>query len=160
MKRHAAAICGTALIVDLVYERNNVRSLFAEVSPLITAEDEIVALRSYPFSLSFYLGLRRPIRVVEDWDQPLLMRKDSWRRELMDAEAFVDPRQVSALLIKPADLSRALACARSRLFLVGEERSAEAFPALARLRRVGQLAGAAVWLSPPRAGEEAEDCGR
>jgi 4-amino-4-deoxy-L-arabinose transferase-like glycosyltransferase len=155
----AAAICGAALIADLVYERNNVRSLFAAVSPLIADEDEIVALRSYPFSLSFYLRRRRPIRVVEDWEQPLLMRKDSWRRELMDAEAFVDPRRVSALLIKPADLTRALACARSTLFLVGDERSAEAFPALARLRRVGDLAGEAVWLSPPRAGGEAEDCG-
>jgi hypothetical protein len=77
----------------------------------------------------------------------------------MDAEAFVDPRRVSALLIKPADLARALACARSALFLIGEERSPEAFPALARLRRVGDLAGEAVWLSPPRAGGEAEDCG-
>jgi 4-amino-4-deoxy-L-arabinose transferase-like glycosyltransferase len=154
-----AAMCGATLVADLVYERNNVRSLFAEVSPLIAAEDEIVALRSYPFSLSFYLRLRRPIRVVEDWDQPLLMRKDSWRRELMDAEAFVDPRRVSALFIKPADLTRALACARSRVFLIGEERSAAAFPALARLRRVGDLADEAVWLSPPRAGGEAEDCG-
>jgi 4-amino-4-deoxy-L-arabinose transferase-like glycosyltransferase len=155
----AATICGTGLLADLVYERNNVRSLFAKVSPLIAAEDEIVALRSYPFSLSFYLRLRRPIRVVEDWDQPEVMRKDSWRRELMDAQAFVDPQRVRGLLIKPAELNGALACARSRLFVIGDARSAEAFPALARLAQVAD-AGQAVWLSPSRAAGEAEECGK
>ena len=155
----AAAICGAALLADLVYERNNVRSLFAKVSPLIAAEDEIVALRSYPFSLSFYLRPRRPMRVVEDWDQPEVIRKDSWRRELIDAEAFVDPQRVRELLITPADLTGALACARSRLLLIGDAHSADAFPALAQLPQVAEAGQAvAVWLIPSPAAAEAKDC--
>ncbi len=87
----AILLCVGGLAAGLVYERNNIKPLAAQVRPLLTsANDEIVALRTYPFSLAFYLRHRQPIRVVEAWDEPRLLQKDTWRKELHEAAKF-DP---------------------------------------------------------------------
>src|SRR6185436_16971586 len=102
----AVLLCASGLIGGLVYERGNIQQLAARIRPLLTsANDEIVALRTYPFSLPFYLRHRQPMRVVEDWSEPLLLQKDSWRRELHEAASF-DPARAQAVLLKPQGLAR------------------------------------------------------
>jgi 4-amino-4-deoxy-L-arabinose transferase-like glycosyltransferase len=155
----AAAICVATLVGGLVYERNNVRGLLAQIPVPIAATDEIITLHSYPFSLAFYLRLRQPVRVVEDWDQRLLLRKDSWRKELWEAAQFAGAARARAILLKPGEFGRHIACARNALWIIAEEQVAAAYPEMARLERVGNLGGYAVWHSPPpRAQAEASGC--
>jgi 4-amino-4-deoxy-L-arabinose transferase-like glycosyltransferase len=155
----AVAVCAVLLAGTMFYERNNVRRLFADVRPLIAAGDTIVALHTYPFSLPFYLRLRQPVGVVEDWDRVQLLHKDTWRKELSDAGTFADTARARAILLTPAEFTRRMACARDHaLFIIAEERVAADYPEVARLPRVASFGRYAVWQSRPTPAET-EACG-
>ena len=131
-----------------IYERNNIQPLATRVRPLLTsANDEIVALRSYPFSLPFYLRHRQPMRVVEDWNEPLLLQKDSWRRELHEAANF-DPPRAQVVLLRPQGLTQLLACSRRTVWIFATKAEAERHPELARLQLVASRGQHAVWRRP------------
>jgi hypothetical protein len=156
----AIGICAAVLTGTMYYERYNVRELVAGVRPLLGAGDHVVALHTYPFSLPFYLRLGDPVRVVEDWDQPQLLRKDTWRKELSEAARFADPARVRTILLTPEQFARELACARDQaLIIIGEERFAAAYPEVARLPRIASLGRYAVWRQPAGSAGEAPRCG-
>jgi 4-amino-4-deoxy-L-arabinose transferase-like glycosyltransferase len=155
----ALALCAAAVAGSWLYERDNVRRLFVAARPDIAESDEIIALRNYPFSLAFYLRRSAPIHVVEDWDEPALLRKDGWRKELWDAAAFADPARARALLLRPGELSGHLACTRNRVFIVADEQTAAGFAEVADLERVGAGAGYGIWLYlPARAASQGSRC--
>jgi 4-amino-4-deoxy-L-arabinose transferase-like glycosyltransferase len=153
----AIALLAAALGAGLVYERHNIRQLLVAARPAIAATDEVIALRNYPFSLAFYLRLRRPIGVVEDWDDQLLLRKDAWRKELWDAAAFADA-PARAVLLRPAELTQHLACARDKVFIIADQQAAAGFPQIAGLARVASGTDYTIWLSPARAAGAAAGC--
>ena len=156
----AILLCAVGLAGGLVYERGNIQPLAARIRPLLTsANDEIVALRTYPFSLPFYLRHRQPMRVVEDWNEPLLLQKDSWRRELHEAASF-DPARAQAVLLRPQGLARLLACSRRTVWVFASKAEAERQPELARLQLVASHGHHAVWRRPASSapGDRA-DCG-
>ena len=74
----ALLICATILVVVDRRDRNrdHTKDLAARLGPLLTSPaDPVVALRHYPFSLSFYLRRPQPLRVVEEWQQSGVTRK-------------------------------------------------------------------------------------
>jgi len=156
----AILLCAGGLAAGLVYERNNLQPLAAQVRPLLTsANDEIVVLRTYPFSLAFYLRHRLPIRVVEDWSEPVLRQKDGWRRELHEAGRF-NPQRAQAVLIKPAGLAHLLECSPRTVWIFALRNEPERTPDLARLQLVAAHANHAVWRRPPSsAPEDRAHCG-
>ena len=144
----AVLLCAVGLIGGLVYERGNIQPLAARIRPLLTsASDEIVALRSYPFSLPFYLRQRQPMRVVEDWSEPLLLQKDSWRRELHEAANSTRRARRSSCWSRKASPG----CSRARVAPCGFSRPKprpSRQPELAALQLVASHANHAVWRRP------------
>jgi 4-amino-4-deoxy-L-arabinose transferase-like glycosyltransferase len=144
----AILLCAVGLAGGLIYERGNIQPLATRIRPLLTsANDEIVALRSYPFSLPFYLRHRQPMRVVEEWNEPRLLQKDSWRRELHEAANF-DPARAQVVLLKPQDLTRLLACSRRTVWIFASKSEGERHPELARLQLVASHGQHAIWRRP------------
>jgi 4-amino-4-deoxy-L-arabinose transferase-like glycosyltransferase len=145
----AMVLCVGGLAAGLVYERNNIRPLAAQVRPLLSpGNDEIVALRTYPFSLSFYLRHRQPIRVVEAWDEPRLLQKDTWRKELHEAARF-DPARAGVVLMRPQGLAHLLACSRRTVWVFASRTEPARTPHLAHLQLVATHGTHAVWRRPP-----------
>jgi 4-amino-4-deoxy-L-arabinose transferase-like glycosyltransferase len=146
----AIVLCAAGIAGGLIYERNGIQPLVAQVRPLLTsANDEIVALRIAPFSLPFYLRHRSPIRVVEDWDEPRFLQKDSWRRELHEAAKF-DPARAQIVLLKPQGFANLLACSRQTAWVFAAKMDAQRHPELANLPPIAARGDYAAWRRPPR----------
>lgn len=50
--------------------------------------DAVLMIEGYDFDLGFYAGLRHPVWVADNWDDPAIRHQDSWRKELLDATEF------------------------------------------------------------------------
>jgi 4-amino-4-deoxy-L-arabinose transferase-like glycosyltransferase len=59
---------------------NNLKTLMAKVGPQIPAKATVVTFDGYYQSLPIYM--RKYITVVYNWNQPNIMRSDSWKRQL------------------------------------------------------------------------------
>ena len=155
----ALLLCTVGLAGGVLHERNNIPRLIEQVRPLpISANDEVVALRISPFALAFYLRHRQPIRVVEDWDEPRLRQKDSWRRELHEAGGF-DPARAQTVLTTPQAFARLLACSRRTVWVFASKDEATRQPELARLQPVAAHGTYAVWRRPaPTAPGDRANC--
>lgn len=154
-------ICAAALTAVLMRDRDSSPQLAAEIRPLLTSPtDTLLVLRQYPFSLPFYLQRAPPIAVGEDWDQPGLMQKDTWRRELYEAAKFA-PERAKTVLLRPAAVASLLACARQTVWVIGSAKAAQAWlPGLAALVRIAEKDGQAVWRKTPSAAPSPRpDCG-
>ncbi len=82
-------------VIAAVALRPNVESS-RQVAPLLQRElqpnDQIVMLDEYEYDLPFYLArLPHRIWIISDWTNPDLMKRDNWRKELLEAAAFDAP---------------------------------------------------------------------
>ena len=99
------------------------------------------------------------MRVVEDWNEPLLLQKDSWRRELHEAANF-DPARAQVVLLRPQGLARLLACSRRTVWVFSSKAEGERHPELARLQLVASHGNHAVWRRPASSTpSDRPDCG-
>jgi len=155
------ALCAVALGGALMLDRDHTPRLAAELRPLMSSpKDAVLVLRGYPFSLPFYLRHAPPLHVAEEWDQPWILQKDSWRRELFEAAEF-NAQPARGVLLKPAEAARFLACARQTVWVIGRPNIAQAWlPQLPELERVAEVAGDTIWRKRPSAAAGARaDCG-
>ncbi|HEY0293804.1 MAG TPA: glycosyltransferase family 39 protein [Bordetella sp.] len=93
-------------------------------------DDTLVMLHTYAFDLPFYAYKRQPAWVVDNWDDPAILRTDSWRKELLDASEFNPAVKV---LISDQEWKRRV-CAGpdgARYWVWGEAQDAGRYPLLA-----------------------------
>ncbi|MGZ5888035.1 MAG: ArnT family glycosyltransferase [Ramlibacter sp.] len=136
----AAAVCVVVVVATTFVPHKSSRGLAAALAP--HAGEPIAFVQSYYFDLPFYAHLRRPVAVIEQWDDPSLTRGDNWRRELLDADEFGD-RQASPLLL-PAVLQQAN-CPGARSWVVGDAEVAGRYPLLASARRAATSGPLVLW---------------
>ena len=72
--------------------------------------EPVYMLDNYHFDLSFYAQLKEPVRLVDDWKDPEIAKRDNHRKELLDAGKFA-PEQAAQILISAQDMTRQL-CAK------------------------------------------------
>ena len=83
-------------------------------------------------------------------DQPDIARRDNWRREVIDADAF-DPALASHLLITPQELPAAL-CGKGAAWVVGDAQAPRWLPLLAQTPPVFSEHGQTLWRVDTRRG--------
>ncbi len=112
----AAALC-TAIIVALAWQAHGShRDVGLALGARVQAGDRVIFVDHYFFDLPFYAGLRAPVPVVSDWDDPDLSNHDNWRKELWDAARFAPDRGASVLW--PWSHLAALPCASGSTWIV------------------------------------------
>jgi 4-amino-4-deoxy-L-arabinose transferase-like glycosyltransferase len=137
----AVLLCAGLLALALARDSDQT----AKLAAVIPGTDEVVLLSNYAFSLPFYRRRPPPMVVGEDWDNELLTRKDSWRRELRDAALF-DPAHGKRLLLNRADLGVYLACARGSVWVIGSSEGTEAWLAsVGDFSRIANAGNRAAW---------------
>jgi 4-amino-4-deoxy-L-arabinose transferase-like glycosyltransferase len=156
----AILVCLASVFVARRYQNDSVQELAAHIRATTGATNsELVAVRSYPFSLPFYLQRGQPMRLVEDWDDERTLQKDTWRRELSDAARF-DPAKARLVLLKPADLRRLLACSERSVWVIAPPDETARSPELAHLERIAVVGPHVLWRrSATRTTSEGPDCG-
>jgi 4-amino-4-deoxy-L-arabinose transferase-like glycosyltransferase len=138
----AIALCLAAVVAIMLADLRSTRQLAMELKPLYQHNDDIVILGRFPYDLGFYLQAARPPLVVADWDDPELPESDNWLTELYDAGRF-EPARAAQLHVRPRDLTSTLCQAQGTdRWLIGDRRSAGAYPFLhdrAPLLQTGSL---------------------
>jgi 4-amino-4-deoxy-L-arabinose transferase-like glycosyltransferase len=72
----------------------------------------------YDFDVPFYARLAQPVRVIEDWRDEEVARRDNWRKELADAGRFA-PARAARVQVAPADFAQAL-CGAPVSWVIGK----------------------------------------
>ena len=127
----AGAVVGLAIVVGYaIHYRHDISRVARKIRTEVEASDHFVAIKHYPFSLSFYLHSMQPITVVDDWD-PALVGRDSWRKELYEAAKF-DPARGAQLLLKHSDLGNAFCDGRTWIFSAETTRAGKPGVSLSR----------------------------
>lgn len=97
-----AGLAGWLLPAIPYMERNSAQVAAEVLKPMLGPEAVLVSYRNYFQDLPLYLNRRELIRVVDDWQDPDIVKTDNWRREfyfalrdqpearewLLDATAF------------------------------------------------------------------------
>ena len=145
MAAGAGAFCVVLVIGYAFSERDNIKYLAAQIAPQVNPQDDIVLLRAYPFSLPFYLGHQRPLRIEEDWDADWLQRKDTWRRELYEAAKF-SPERGKFVMLRLTEVRAAL-CSDRTVWIVGADAERANHPELNMLETVARKGRFVAWRS-------------
>lgn len=140
----ASLLPGLALVVGLtIDQRHSTRSLGQALGARHQAGEAVYMLHGYRYDVPFYARLRQPMRIVEQWDDPELTRRDNWRKEVADAGAF-RPQEAARLLLLPSALAPAL-CADRVSWVVGATRLRDRYPFLAEAQAVHTVVGETLW---------------
>jgi 4-amino-4-deoxy-L-arabinose transferase-like glycosyltransferase len=105
--------------------------------------DRIVFVKGYWFDIPVYAALRRPVIVMDDWNDASVKERDNWRKELADAGRF-DPAAGKALLLPFSDASTVL-CTPVTTWVVGDAASVTQFPMLEREAIVAAQGDVRLW---------------
>ena len=76
------------------FNTQSTKAFASVIKPLMTHDTEVVSYFDYFHDLPLYL--EKTVKVVGDWQDPMLMRRDNWRREFALGAAFQD---VSTILL-------------------------------------------------------------
>ena len=139
----AGVVCVSAILANNVFNTKSDRSLADLIASQRQPGEPIVFLKNEFFDVPFYLRLREPVRIFDDWDQANVPRRDNWRKALYDAGRFDQPKARDVLL-DHAQLTQAL-CAHSASWIVGLKGSDREYPFLRQTRPVSAQEYATVW---------------
>ena len=139
-----SALIGLGIVIALTVNQNySARQMGLALKQHVKADEPVYMLKGYVYDLPFYAELKRPVVVVEEWDNPELLRGDNWRRELLDAGVF-RPELSKEVLMPQSSLPAAL-CHGGVAWLVGRAGVQKDLPFLAGAETVFSEHGKVLW---------------
>lgn len=112
-------LCLVAVVTMVLRPQVNSQALGRVLAAEYQKGDQVVFLNNYRYDLGFYVPGLQNIRVMGNWDDPEIMRTDSWRKELLEAARFEPQR--GALTLIDRDTLRQQLCRDSKavFWLIG-----------------------------------------
>jgi 4-amino-4-deoxy-L-arabinose transferase-like glycosyltransferase len=139
----AALVCLSAILASNMFNTKSDKNLADLIAAQRQPGEPIVFLKNQFFDVPFYLGLREPVRIFDNWDQTNVPQRDNWRKALYDAGRF-DPSRARALLLDHSHLTQAL-CDQPTSWIVALNGSEREYPFLQQTRPVSAQEYATVW---------------
>lgn len=138
-----AAVGCVALVVSAHFFQPKSRQVLAEtLRSSMQLGEPVIFLDNFYYDVLFYARLATPVSIVDRWP-PAEVAKDSWRRELVDAERFATTDSVRRLL-RPEELEPALCKVRSS-WIIGPWPATSGPTWLAEQPPLYQSNGTALW---------------
>ena len=138
-------LCGVAVVTMVLRPQVNSRELGRVLASEYQPGDQVVFLNTYRYDLGFYVPGLKTVSVVGRWDDPEIMRTDSWRKELLEA-AWFEPQRGQQILIDRATLRQQL-CRNSQavFWLIGTPDAVRQSVALNHAQRLYEDQRIALW---------------
>ena len=127
----AAGFCLTIIVALAWAAPGSHRDVGRALAQRLQPGDRVIFIDQNFYDLPFYAGLRPPVPVVSEWDDPDLPMHDNWRKELFDAARFAPDHGDSVLW--PWSRLAALPCGSGNTWIVT---TSEHLPRLHSLLRV------------------------
>jgi hypothetical protein len=128
MAAAAMLVCVSAIVANSLFNPKSDKQL-AELMVLQRhAGEPVVFLGNQFFDVPFYLGLREPVRIYDDWNQPPADQHDNWHKALQDAGRF-DPVSAQRVLRDRKQIVNEL-CEQPVTWVVAAKGAGQAHPFL------------------------------
>jgi 4-amino-4-deoxy-L-arabinose transferase-like glycosyltransferase len=144
----AFAACLAVVATAAAYPGKSMRELGRTLGRQATPGEPVVFLRDYYFDIPFYAGLRAPVQVVEDWNDPKIIQRDNWSKELLDARRFASG-SAARVLLSPAELADTL-CSATTTWVVGNHSMVSLHPVLFHAIEIARSGTTVLWRVPGR----------
>jgi hypothetical protein len=139
----AVAACLAVVAAGTAMPGKSLRELARTLANQAAPGEPVVFLYDYYFDLPFYAGLRAPARVVEDWNDPLVVQSDNWSKELLDAQRFASG-PAARVLLSPAGLTDTV-CSAKTTWVVGDYKMAFLQPVLFHAPEIARSGTTILW---------------
>lgn len=132
-----------AVIGFTVYPRESSRQLAQALTAARKLSEPVFMLNDYFYDVPFYAKMNTPVAVVNDWDNPEMLKHDDGHKELIDAGQFA-PASAATTLINPASLSAAL-CRAPVSWVMGRTGLSTRYAFLSHAQAVMTRYGTTLW---------------
>lgn len=139
----AGAICLGAIAANNVYNLKTNKGLSQRIAEQRREGEPVIFLKNQFFDVPFYLGLKEPVRIFDDWSPEKTSQSDNWKKVMADAGAF-DPEKAKELLIDESGL-REFVCGQPVSWLVAAKGEEKSYPFLKRIAPIAMHEGVAIW---------------
>lgn len=99
----AGAVCVSAIAANNVFNHKTNRSVSSVIAAQRQNDEPVVFMWDQFFDVPFYLGLKAPVEIFDDWSPANTSRSDNWRKAMAEAGKF-DPDRAGQLLVDHAGL--------------------------------------------------------
>jgi 4-amino-4-deoxy-L-arabinose transferase-like glycosyltransferase len=93
----AVVVCLSGIAAITLFNSKSDKKLAEQLATQRHPGEPVVFLQSQFFDVPFYLGLREPVRIYDDWNLEPAKQHDNWNKALKDAGQF-DPIRAQLLL--------------------------------------------------------------
>ena len=139
----AGVVCLSAIAANNVFNIKTNKSLSSLIAAQRQAHEPILFLRNQFFDVPFYLGLKEPVQIFDDWSPANTSKTDNWQKVIADAGKF-DPERASRLLIDDTRLER-FVCSQPVSWLVAPKGSEGDYPYLKQIAPLATHKTTTVW---------------
>jgi 4-amino-4-deoxy-L-arabinose transferase-like glycosyltransferase len=139
----AALVSLGAVVFLAMRPGHSTRELAAVLGEQRGPGEPVYMINDYYFDVPVYARLPSPVRVVDDWANPEVRRRDNWRKELADAGLFA-VAQAQSFLLAPSSLVASL-CGSPVSWVMGPASAADTQPFLRRAQAVSSQRGTTLW---------------
>ena len=127
----AGVVCLSAIAANNAFNHKTNKGVSSLIVAQRQADEPVLFLRDQFFDMPFYLGLKGPVEIFDDWSPASAARTDNWRKVIADAGKF-DPARASQLLIDHAQLERVV-CSQPVSWLVARKGAEGEYPFLKQI---------------------------
>jgi 4-amino-4-deoxy-L-arabinose transferase-like glycosyltransferase len=124
----AMVVCLSAIVANNLFNHKSDKKLAEVIAMQRLPGEPVVFLENQFFDVPFYLGLREPVKVYDNWHLPPARQHDNWHKALKDAGAF-DPIRAQLLLRDQKQIVNEL-CAQPVSWVVAAKVADRKFPFL------------------------------
>ena len=145
----ASALLGLTAVIGLsVVKGHSSKPIGVALRAHYQAGQPVYILKDYLYSVPFYARLQQPVFDVDDWSDPDIAQRDTWRKEIADAGSFA-PALAKHLLIYPQALPAAL-CGGGVAWVLGDADSIKDYPFLTQAHTLYADRQQTLWRVDPR----------
>jgi hypothetical protein len=129
----AIVLCVVAVVAARIVDRQSAKSLSQQIEARRGPGEPIYFLKYQFFDVPFYLRLREPVPIVEEWAEfaKVAATRDEWRNAVLDASQF-DPERAKSLLLEPSQFAQRL-CAEKVSWIIVKKSAAARAPVVSVL---------------------------
>lgn len=124
----AMLVCLSAILANGHFNTKSNKKLAEQIVAQRQPGEPVVFLNYEFFDLPFYLKLREPVKIYDDWKQADFIQHDNWHQNLYDAGKF-DPEKARLVLRDDKQLGEEL-CAQPITWIVARKGTDQIVPIL------------------------------